>query len=229
MTTQAPFSATVAGVPLDRVMTALRRDRPVFHSEADLQHGFARALWDAAPGVHSRLEVPRRRPGRAEYLDLLCLGPEGGQTLIEFTYFTRDWTGTLPGPPDEEYRLRNHGADDLARLRFVEDVVRLEAFCDRPDRNGLAILVTNAPALWTAPKPRPTPPRDREFRLHEGRTLTGTLRWAGGTYAPNTRHLRGSYPLAWQPYSHLPGPGGLFRYLAVPVAPGAEPDTPVTA
>ncbi|MFJ7158901.1 hypothetical protein ACIQUQ_28710 [Streptomyces sp. NPDC101118] len=228
MTTQARLSATVAGVPLDDVMAVLRRDRPVFHSEADLQHGFARALWKAAPEVHSRLEVPRRRPGRAEYLDLLCLGPAGGQTLIEFTYFTRDWAGTLPGPPAEEYRLRNHGADDLARLRFVEDVVRLEAFCDRPDRNGLAILVTNAPALWTAPKPRPTPPRDLEFRLHEGRTLTGTLRWAGGAYPANTRRLRGRYTMTWQPYSELPGPGGAFRYLAVPVGAPAEPGAPVT-
>ncbi|MFJ6783970.1 hypothetical protein [Streptomyces yangpuensis] len=216
MTTTAPGATAVAGVPLADVMGVLRRDRPVFHSEADLQHSFARALWEIAPEVRSRLEVPQRRPGRPEYLDLLCLGP-AGRTLIEFKYITRSWTGTPCGTPDEEYRLRNHGADDLARLHFVRDIARLERFCDQPDQNGLALLVTNEPRLWTAPKPASRATRDQEFRIHEGRALTGTLRWADGQYAANTCHLRGTYGLAWQPYHEQPGTGGTFRYLAVPV------------
>ncbi|MFI9181278.1 hypothetical protein ACIGXG_03580 [Streptomyces goshikiensis] len=208
---------TIAGIPLGAVMDALRQARPVFHSEADLQHGFARALWEVAPDVRSRLEVPQRNLGRREHLDLLCLGPEG-QTLIEFKYFTRSWTGFAPGFPDEEYRLRDQGADDVARYRFVEDIVRLEKFCNRPDQDGLALFVTNFPGLWNAPKPRSRPTRDRQFRIHEGRSLTGTLLWAEGTYTDNTQHLRDSYDLTWQPYSELAGPGGTFRYLAVPVA-----------
>ncbi|WP_371586921.1 hypothetical protein [Streptomyces virginiae] len=217
MTTTPQDLRTIAGIPLGEVMDALRRTRPVFHSEADLQHGFARALWEVAPDVRSRLEVPQRRPGRREHLDLLCLGPEG-QTLIEFKYFTRGWGGIVPGSPNEEYRLRNHGADDVARLRFVEDIVRLEMFCTRHDQDGLAVLVTNFPGLWNAPKPHSRPTRDQQFRIHEGRSLNGTLLWAEGTYADNTQHLRGNYDLTWRPYSELPGPGGTFRYLAVPVS-----------
>ncbi|MFD5142052.1 hypothetical protein [Streptomyces sp. NPDC058401] len=105
----------------------------------------------------------------------MCLGLEG-QTLIEFKYFTRSWAGTVPGLPDGEYQPRNQAADDVLRHKFVEDIVRLERFCDRPDQDGLALLVTNY-----------------------------------------TEHLRGCYDLAWRPYSDLPGPGGTFQYLAVPV------------
>lgn len=219
MTTTPQEAKTASGVQLSKAMGALRRARPVFHSEADLQHSFARALWEVAPDVRSRLEVPQRRQGRREYLDLLCLGP-GGQTLIEFKYFTRSWTGFVPGAPDEKYQLRDHGALDVARLNFVEDIVRLEKFCNRADQDGLVLLVTNEPGLWAIPKPRSRPTRDQQFHIHEGRALTGTLLWAEGTYTDNTRYLRGSYGLTWQPYSELPGPGGTFRYLAVPIAAG---------
>lgn len=59
------------------------------------------------------------------------------------------------------------------------------------------------------------PTRDREFRIHEDRTLTSQLLWACGDYQPNTRTLHGTYTLNWQPYSQQTGPRGEFRYLAV--------------
>ncbi|MFI9174179.1 hypothetical protein [Streptomyces lincolnensis] len=233
--TTAPVSGdtTIAGrTPLDDVIARLRSHRPVFHSEADLQHSFARALWELAPDVHSRLEVPQRNAGRAEYLDLLCIGPSAPQaparTAIEFKYFTRRWTGAVAGTagtPPEDYALKGHAATDLARLHFVRDVARLERFCRHPSQNGLAVMLTNEAALWTPPAPDRRPTRDREFRIHQDRELTGTLLWAGGTYEPNTCTLRGTYVLDWRPYSRLPGPGGEFRYAAVPVAADDGPAT----
>ncbi|WP_151479414.1 hypothetical protein [Streptomyces albicerus] len=45
-------TAAIAGrTSLRDVMARLRGDRPVFHSEADLQHGFARVLWELAPAL----------------------------------------------------------------------------------------------------------------------------------------------------------------------------------
>ncbi|MFC7825817.1 hypothetical protein [Streptomyces sp. NPDC057375] len=196
-------------------MARLHGRRPVFHSEADLQHGFARVLWEMAPEVESRLEVPQRTAGRAEYLDLLCIGPRA-RTAVEFKYFTRGWTGTA-GTPAEDYVLKDHGATDLARLHFVRDIARLERFCSGPGQDGLALMVTNEPALWTPPPPGRRRTRDHEFRIHEGRELAGTLRWAEGAYEPNTCTLAGAYPLAWEPYSGQDGPGGEFRWLAVHV------------
>lgn len=228
MTTPGPL---IAGeVPLTEVMARLRQDRPVFHSEADLQHSFARVLWELAPEIQSRLEVRQYAPDApgAEYLDLLCIGPSA-RTAIEFKYFTAYWAGTA-GPVPEEYALKSHAATDLARLGFVSDIARLERFGNRPDQNGLALLLTNEPGLWTPPKRDSKPTRDRDFRIHQDRTLTGQLLWGGGDYEPNTRILRGSYPLNWQPYSLQDGTRGEFRYLAVftDLQPGYY-DTPAEA
>ncbi|MFI5974870.1 hypothetical protein [Streptomyces sp. NPDC051452] len=204
---------------LEDVMAKLCRQRPVFHSEADLQHSFARVLWELAPDVQSRLEVPQRGSDRTEYLDLQCLGP-GSRTAIEFKYFTRAWTGKA-GVPVEDYVLKAHGATDLARLHFVRDIARLERFCRRPGHNGLALVLTNEVSLWSPPGPGRRRTRDHDFRMHHGRELAGTLLWAEGTYEPNTCRLRGTYPLEWEMYSEQDGAGGEFRYLAVFVDPSA--------
>lgn len=210
----------IAGrVRLDDVMAELARQRPVFHSEADLQHGFARALWELGPGIHARLEVPQHVTAAGQRLDLLCLG-ESGETAVEFKYHTRTWSGTpARGPRAEPYLLAQHGADDLARLGFVTDLARLEGFCTGPGRNGLALILTNEPRLWQEPKPAKKT-RDQDFRIHQGRTLAGELLWAEGTYVPNTRTLLGSYPLRWRPYSGAADGVCEFRYLAAEVAAG---------
>ncbi|WEH40363.1 hypothetical protein [Streptomyces sp. AM 2-1-1] len=208
---------TIAGsATLDDVLARLRGHRPVFHSEADLQHSFALAVHEVAREVGCRLEVPVRGSEASEYLDLLCLGP-AGRTAVEFKYVTRRWSGTVGSPP-EEYALRGHNAPDLARRDFVRDVGRLERFCEREDQNGLALLITNEASLWS-PRQRTTPTRDEEFRIHEERELSGTLLWAGGSFPANTRVLRGTYLLRWRPYAQLGGPNGEFRCLAVFVAP----------
>ncbi|MFJ6069684.1 hypothetical protein ACIQFU_02375 [Streptomyces sp. NPDC093065] len=148
---RAPGAGAVAGrVRLHEVMGRLRGHRPVFHSEADLRHAFARVRWETAPEIESRLEVPRRRPGRAEYLDLLCIGP-AARTAVEFKHFTRGWTGAA-GTPAEDYLLKKHGATDLARLHFVRDIAGLERFCGR---SGPRARTSRTPAPWRAPAPWP--------------------------------------------------------------------------
>ncbi|WP_369251034.1 hypothetical protein [Streptomyces sp. R41] len=215
---------TIAGsATLDEVLACLRARRPVFHSEADLQHSFALAVGEVAPEVRCRLEVPVRGSDASEYLDLLCLGP-AGRTAIEFKYVTRQWSGTA-GTPPEEYTLRGHNAPDIARRDFLRDVARLERFCDREDQNGLALLITNEAALWR-PRQRRTPTRDEEFRIHHGRELSGTLLWADGSFPDNTRVLRGAYMLAWRPYTQLEGSRNEFRCLAVFITPNPAQTQP---
>lgn len=210
-------SALIAGqVPLIEVMAELHQERPVFHSEADLQHSFARALWRLAPTIESRLEVSQHVPDtpHREHLDLLCIGPSA-RTAIEFKYFKARWAGAV-GPLKEEYVLTSHAATDRGRLGFVSDIARLERFADRPGQNGLALLVTNERSLWMVPPPHANQKtRDHDFRIHEGRTLAGELLWADGNYKRNARTLRGNYHLSWQPYSEQDGRRGEFRYLAV--------------
>ncbi|WP_204032242.1 hypothetical protein [Micromonospora qiuiae] len=206
----------IAGsIKLAAVMNELSAVRPVFHSEADFQHAFAWALHTLAPSVSVRLEVPQ---GGREYLDLLCLGADGRRTAVEFKYFTRRWDGADPST-NEPFHLRTHEATDLARQGFVFDIARLERFClANETMNGLALILSNDRRLWS-PAVTARRTRDQEFRIHEGRTLTGILRWGteGSWFAANERQLAGSYPLAWQEYSQLDGDHGTFRWLAVEV------------
>ncbi|WP_328861282.1 hypothetical protein [Streptomyces sp. NBC_00306] len=221
MTSGPPSTpALIAGeIPLSQVMARLREDSPVFHSEADLQHSFARVLWELAPSIRSRLEVRQyvSDTDRAEHLDLLCIGPSA-RTAIEFKYFKARWIG-VAGPLKEQYTLTSHAATDLGRLGFVSDIARLERFGNRPDQDGLALLITNERALWASPPPGARKTRDEDFRIHDGRTLAGEFLWAEGDDEPHTRILRGAYPLTWEPYSQQEGVRGEFRYLAVPVEP----------
>ncbi|MGV8965382.1 MAG: hypothetical protein ACOH2F_03810 [Cellulomonas sp.] len=216
----APLSreTAIAGhVSIAELMTGLAKQRPVFHSEADFQHAFARALWEAAPDVQSRLEVPNRSSSGSEHLDLLCIGANA-RTAIEFKYWTRSWTGTA-GTPTEEYRLKAHAATDIARRNFVFDIARLERFGEQTRQNGIALILTNESSLWAAPPQRAAKTRDSAFRIHEGSTLAGTLLWGGGDYPANTRELHGKYDLAWTDYSSQSGAGGTFRYLIVETLP----------
>jgi hypothetical protein len=48
--------------------------------------------------------------------------------------------------------LRSRAATGPARLGFVSDVARLERFGNRPDQNGLALLITNEAVLWMPPE-----------------------------------------------------------------------------
>ncbi|GAA2591898.1 hypothetical protein GCM10010399_23020 [Dactylosporangium fulvum] len=205
----------VAGtVDLPTIMTELQRVRPVFHSEADFQHAFAWAVHQLDPLVNVRLEV---RQGSNEYLDVLCFGAHG-TTAIELKYFTAAWEGSEPST-EEHFEIRGHAATDLARHGFVNDIARLERFCGRHGAmTGLAIMLTNDRSLWKAPSGRQT--RDGQFRIHEGGTLAGALRWGiePDFFAPNERILAGSYTLRWNDYSNLPGRNGEFQWLAASIA-----------
>jgi hypothetical protein len=207
----------IAGqIPVHDLMTRLAGERPVFHSEADLRLAFVRALWTIAPEIEPRLEVGQHRTGPVELLDLLCSGPLG-TTAVEFKYFTARWAGNV-GDRGEQFALRAHSADDVVRQRYVSDIERLERFCTSTQpRNGIALMVTNAAALWSPPRSGRRPTRDAEFRIHHGRSLFGTLLWGGGDYPANTCVLRGRYELQWRPYAQMEGRNGELRYLVAEV------------
>lgn len=198
-------------------MAHLSARRPVFHSEADFQFAFAQSITDLDPGIGIRLEVPQRAT-RSTYVDLLCRAEQ--VSLIEFKYITRAWTGT-DCHNEEEFRLRGHEALDLARLYFIHDVTRLEGWvAQQANTNGFAVLLTNDNRLWEEPA-YTKPTRDQQFRLHEGRELTGTLTWGPPEqpYAANERTLRGIYTARWHDYSQpATGTGGILRWLGWTIA-----------
>jgi hypothetical protein len=209
----------VGRVPLDDVLARLAALRPVFHSEADLQQAFA---WEARvldPSLRVRLET---RPEPDVRLDLLLTAEDGRQTAVELKYLVRLWHGEVAG---ERFELKNQGAQDIRAYDVVKDIVRVERFvAGRPGMNGAVLCLANDSSYWRAPRHgRET--NAHAFRLHEGTALQGSRAWGPLTGPGSSKGrkepliLRGRYGMQWMPYSNLPGAGGEFRSLVVPIDP----------
>ena len=87
---------------------------------------------------------------------------------------------------------------------------------------GYAVLLTNDSSYWKVPGQRATV--DADFRVHEGREISGELAWAARAGSGTVKdrespiQIQGSYRLRWQEYSNFPEKSyGRFRYLVVSV------------
>jgi hypothetical protein len=209
------------------VLSALAKQRPIFHSEADFQHAIAWEIHKRLPRASVRLERPVEvsRLNKRLHVDL-WIEQDGDILAIELKYKTRALQVRVG---HEQYALRSQTAQDLGRYDFIKDIGRVENIVtDRaPRASGYAILVTNDPSYWTHPRSDNT--ADARFRLHEGNTLRGDLGWGPGASEGTKREredllqLRGSYALQWEDYSRpAEGSYGRFRYLVVEVEDGAS-------
>ena len=140
---------------------------------------------------------------------------------IELKYKTR---GLELEQDDESFVLRNQSAQDQGRYDFLRDIQRLERMRFKLEqcKAGYAVLLTNDSSYWKAPTHRDLV--DADFRIHEGREVSGALAWAANARPGTVKgrespiEIRGSYRLRWQEYSSFPGKSyGSFRYLAVSV------------
>ena len=204
---------------IDGLMASLADRRKMFHSEADFRHALAWQIHEAAPESQVRLEVSVI-PVEAQRMFLDIWLPVEG-IAIELKYKTR---GLELEQDDESFALRNQSAQDQGRYDFLRDIQRLELMCSKLEqwRAGYAVLLTNDSSYWKVPTQRDTV--DTDFRVHEGREISGALAWAAraspGTVRgrESTIQIRGSYRLRWQEYSNFPEKSyGKFRYLAVSV------------
>ena len=132
----------------------------------------------------------------------------------------------------ESFALRDHGAHPLRRYDFLRDIQRLERMRSEPGlcEAGHAVLLTNAPSYWDCPSPRSRDAVDSDFRVHEGKVISGKRAWACRASSGTVKgrecpiQLAGCYHLRWQDYSDITEksrgngkPRGKFRYLAVSV------------
>lgn len=209
----------MAGFSIRRVMTALAASRPVFHSEADFQFALARQIEMLMPDCGLRLERPFSLDGPNRYLDLWLRTPG---IAIELKYRTRRLSFPHKG---ESFALKGHSARDHGRYDFIADIRRIEHIAaERRMANGdqfsqgYAVLLTNDQRYW---KPGRKGTFDEAFRIHKGRTLTGTMAWAEEASEGTTKKreqplsLSGSYELHWEDYFEHSVVNGTFRYLAV--------------
>jgi hypothetical protein len=199
-------------------LSNLAVNRPLFHSEADLQHALAWQVHQMHPTARVRLET---RPLRGIRLDLLLVA-DGVRIAVELKYLVAKFSGLVDG---EVYELPNQSAQDISRHDVVKDIVRLETMVrDGYADAGYALTLTNDASYWR--QGHKANPIDAAFRLDEGRSLSGTLGWAS-LAGKGTTHkrdaplvLEGSYECRWAPYSMVNGSDGRraeFRYLCLEV------------
>lgn len=203
------------------LLSELTVRRPIFHSEADFQHELAWQIRERiTPEIRLEYPYPGDNPRR---LDIWL--PQQG-TPIELKYCTRELKTNIHG---EAFDLRDQRAQDTRRYDFLKDIQRLEKACSEwaDCRTGLAIFLTNDPTYWQGSKNTGT--LDAAFRLHEGRTIEGSLRWAVETSPGTMRNrecpvtLQGVYEMKWRHFSRpYTDKYGEFRYLALHVAPSSN-------
>lgn len=195
------------------ILKSLSLKQPVFHSEAEFQLAMASEIKVHHPQCEINLEYTV--PDLGYRLDLL-VSLRGQLIPIELKYKTAKSQFTVE---DETYLLKDHSAQDIGSYDIIKDIVRIEHILHKLDcPMGFTITLSNDPLYWSKPI-RPT--IADEFRLWEGRSLTGSLGWAEHAGAGSTQGreerliLSGEYPLHWAEYSTLgEGRNEQFRYLA---------------
>jgi hypothetical protein len=203
-------------IEIGPVLAALSKRRPIFHSEADLQHELAHELRAHDPDLALRLEYPIGTDSRAS-LDIL-LRKGAAQFGLEIKYLFRSAQMTIDG---EAFALKHQSAHDIRRYDVVKDIVRMERFAARFDAPAGVLVLTNDPAYWTSR--RRTDTIDAAFDLSDLNRLNGIRAWTAAAGAGTIKGradpliISGSYDLRWHDYSDLGAGGGRFRYLYVPI------------
>jgi hypothetical protein len=187
---------------LSRILVALAKDRPIFHSEADFQHALAWCIHEQLPAVDVRLEYRPSKLSEKTYVDIWVRDAKA-TCAIELKYKTRKLSVTVN---EEPFMLLNQSAQDQARYDFCRDIARLERLQKAYEGLvGFAVFLTNDPSYWRESRRDRTV--DGAFRVHENANLEGQLAWAGhasdGTMNGRTGAicLSGSYGMTWLPYS----------------------------
>ena len=193
---------------IHKLMSDLSNHRPIFHSEEDFQHALKRQIRKAMPACEICLEWPYRGTPGNGYLDIYLSTPG---IAIELKYRTKKLEREHDG---EDFSLSKQEALPQWRYAFLKDLQRLErVVADRKAKVAFGILLTNDPRYWDSPRGENwKTTTDADFRLHEGRTLTGKLTWSeqasDGTMRTSEGkdqpiRLKGSYHLHWKDYSNL--------------------------
>lgn len=199
-------------IDIVRTLESLAIKRPLFHSEADFQHALAWEIHQQSSNHSIRLEFKPPNIKKRFYIDLWVANKESA-IAIELKYKTR---GPSLEHEGETFDLLNQSAQDCGRYDFCKDIQRLEAVAsEQPNIIGYAIFLTNDSGYWN--KPRKDQPADSDFRIHQGKTLSGELKW-GSHASQGTKRgredsisIKGTYDLAWKQFSQQ------FKYLLVKI------------
>jgi len=204
-------------IDIAKVLPELAIKRPIFHSEADFQHALAWEIHEKNPEYSIRLEQKPPHSDERIYVDL-CLWQNNSLIAIELKYKTRNLKLEVK---QESFDLLDQSAQDVGRYDFIKDIQRLEGITAmHTNAIGFAVFLSNDSSYWKISKDTKTV--DSNFRMHEGREISGRLAWGTGASAGTMRGrekpliVKGKYKLTWQDYSEPSKVShGKFRYLLV--------------
>jgi hypothetical protein len=209
-------------IEMTDVLNELRSKRRVFHSEADFQHALAWKIHEKYPRLNVRLEKRVILNKKEIYFDIFAFN-DNKTVAIEVKYKAKNLDATVNG---EKFSLKNQGAQDQGRYDFLKDISRLEkALKINHECTGFAIFLTNDESYWKKPR-GDINTADKDFRIHEGKTIQGRLSWKEGTSEGTMSGrsesilLKKKYMLNWNDYSDVGEQNGKFRYLLVKITPG---------
>ncbi len=206
-------------VDVPDIMATLAKERPLFHSEADFQHTMAWEIHCRLPDTSVRLEYPVVHDGRQMHIDI-WVGNRDGGVAVELKCETRALACNDRG---EVYELSKHGAYPQGRYDFLRDIQRVEHVAlNRGGCAAHAVFLTNDSSYWRESAKDDIV--DAAFRVHQGRAVSGELKWAEATGDRTMKgredpiHLQSAYTTDWQRYSApSDGPCGEFRYVLASV------------
>ena len=198
------------------VMQELSKKRAAFHSEADFQFALAWEIQLLYSNAEIRLEYsPRDDPSKA--IDIF-VKLDGYAYPIELKYKTKKFA-----PIDNEFVLKNHGAQDIGKYDCIKDICRIEGFSKHIDnfKAGYVVLLTNDQSYWKAPKTDTA--GYAAFSVHDGAVKTGTMGWGANMSDGSIKGrrdeltLKNEYAIKWVEYSKSDIKDGLFKYALISV------------
>lgn len=181
---------------------AMKQLDQVYHSEDHFKLSLAAELAQMYGDERVRLEW---NPATQAQVDI-GLRREGVTIPIELKYKTKRAT-VEDNTFDESLELAAQGAQSDAHYRLFRDVRRIEEIIAEQGRYGYIVLLTNDPNYWSSPAHSADALHDA-FRIHEGRTVEGTLAWRdtrewiedNGMAEPI--ELTGRYQMTWADYEY---------------------------
>ena len=206
---------------LSDIVDNLSKKRPIFHSEKDFQFALSWKIQEMYENLKIRLERPVYIDKKKIHLDIFIIDNKS-LVLIELKYkkhkFNVEWG-------EEDFHL-SKSAKLPSRYDFVSDISRLEKCKEKLNYKyekflGYALFLTNESNFWKPSKKNNV--KDKDFRIHEDRKLSGKLSWDAYTKGKKKDrgeplNLNGNYTIHWKDYSNLKDKkNGQFRYTMVKV------------
>lgn len=203
---------------IKRCLSNLAKNRPIFHSEADMQFALAWEIQKFNEKLGIRLEKRFILNGSPKYYDL-SVRNEKSEILIELKYKTKKFIKVVGG---EDFNLKEQSARDLGRYDFLKDIMNIE----KSGLLGFVCFLTNDSGYWKPNNYQST--MCENMRMHEGNMLTGNIDWnrkhhkteeqfgkSVGKSRLTPISIRSIVKCHWENFSDLNG--SKFKYLLIQI------------